>query len=190
MRLLDCDVVTCRLPLRTFYGTDEPAYAILSHRWTDDGVLFRGIEGNTSMNRAGYFNSKRAYKFGTYMDLLIKFRRETDSTCVFVVIGIVDAKELAFFAGAGDPGCVDQQFYPGRSSEVALNGAFKKLALSIGSSLDLGILHCVSVRQSPVESTGNDLDDQIRRPRIEITALNVPRAEPEFRPRDSCCSVQ
>lgn len=46
-------------------------------------------------------------KFGTHMDFFVNFKRTIDQTSVFVVIGIVDAKELAFIAGAGDPGWVD-----------------------------------------------------------------------------------
>ena len=58
MRLLaldECNLVTGHLSLRTFNGTDTPAYAILSHRWTDDEVLFKDIEDETSSDRAGYF---------------------------------------------------------------------------------------------------------------------------------------
>ena len=106
--------------------------------------------------------------------------------------GVIDAKELAFFAGAGDPGWVDQQFYPGKSSEVALlHGEFEKSALPIGSSFDLGIVHRVSVRQLSVEPTSeNVLDDQIRKLEIEITALDVSQADHEVGPKGSCCSVQ
>jgi hypothetical protein len=137
-------------------------------------------------------NVHQVPKFGTYMDLLIKFSRMSDRTSVFVVIGVIDAKELAFFAGAGDPGWVDQQFYPGKSSEVALlHGEFEKSALPIGSSFDLGIVHRVSVRQLSVEPTSeNVLDDQIRKLEIEITALDVSQADHEVGPKGSCCSVQ
>lgn len=133
-------------------------------------------------------------KYGTYMDFFIKFRRTTDQTWVFVIIGVVDAEELAFIAGVGEPGLVDQQSYPGRGSKMAQNTAFETSALSIGSSFDVGKLHRVSVRQLPIESASGDvLDDQIRRLEIEITALEVvevPKAEQEIRPKDSCCSVQ
>jgi hypothetical protein len=137
-------------------------------------------------------NVHQVPKFGTYMDLLIKFSRTSDRSSIFVVIGVIDAKELAFFAGAGDPGWVDQQFYPGRSSEVALlHGEFEKSALPIGSSFDLGIVHRVSVRQLSVEPTSeNVLDDQIRKLEIEITALDAQRAEQGVQPKGSCCSVQ
>jgi hypothetical protein len=57
MRLLaldDCDLESGHLALRVFSGTDIPAYAILSHRWTDDEVLFKDIENDTSIDRAGY----------------------------------------------------------------------------------------------------------------------------------------
>jgi hypothetical protein len=63
MRLLaldDCDVVIGHLSLRTANGTDIPAYAILSHRCTDDEVLFKEVEDNDSMNRAGYFKLRGA----------------------------------------------------------------------------------------------------------------------------------
>lgn len=63
MRLLaldDCDLVTGHLLLRTFNGTDIPAYAILSHRWTDDEVVFKDIEDETSRDRAGYFKLQGA----------------------------------------------------------------------------------------------------------------------------------
>jgi hypothetical protein len=140
---------------------------------------------------AGISNIYQVPKFGTYMDYLIKFRRMIDGTWVFVIVGVVDAKELAFTAGAGDPGWVDQQFYPGRSSEVVQHSAFKKSALPIGSSFDVGTMHRVSVRQCPIESaSGPVVGDQIRTLEIEITALDVPRADQEVRPNDSCCSVQ
>lgn len=125
------------------------------------------------------------------MASFIEFRRKSDQTGVFVVIGVVDAKELAFTAGAGDPGCVDQQFYPGRSREAVSHSAFNKPALSIGSSFDLGKLHRVSVRDLPVESASAPaVDDQIRRLEIEITALETLRAEQEVHPKDSCCSLR
>jgi hypothetical protein len=63
MRLLaleDCDLETGHLALRTFGGTDIPRYAILSHRWTDDEVLFRDVENGTSADRKGYFKLKGA----------------------------------------------------------------------------------------------------------------------------------
>jgi hypothetical protein len=63
MRLLaldNCDLATGHLSLRTFIGTDIPVYAILSHRWTDDEVLFKDIEENTSINKAGYFKLQGA----------------------------------------------------------------------------------------------------------------------------------
>lgn len=140
---------------------------------------------------AGPFKVYQMPKFGTYMDFFIKFKRTIDQTSVFVVIGIVDAKELAFIAGAGDPGWVDYHYYPGRGTEMAQHSAFNNSALSIGSTFDVGKLHRVSVRQLPVKSdSGPVVDDQIRRLEIEITALEVLQAEQELRPKDSCCSVQ
>lgn len=63
MRLLaldDCDLVNGHLMLRTFSGTEIPSYAILSHRWTEDEVLFKDIENNTPLDRAGYFKLRGA----------------------------------------------------------------------------------------------------------------------------------
>jgi hypothetical protein len=63
MRLLDledCDLETGHLALRTFGGTDIPRYAILSHRWTDDEVLFKDVQDGTSADRKGYFKLKGA----------------------------------------------------------------------------------------------------------------------------------
>jgi hypothetical protein len=81
-------------------------------------------------------------------------------------------------------------FYPGRR-DVVSHSAFKYSARPIGSSINVGDLHRVSVRQSPVESaSGPVVDDQIRRLEIEITALDIPRAEQGFCPKDSYCSVQ
>ena len=133
-------------------------------------------------------------KYGIYMDFFIKFRRTTDQTWVFVVIGVVDAEEIAFIAGVGEPGLVDQQSHPGRGSKMARNTELEKSALSIGSSFDVAKLHRVSVRQLPIDiASGHVVDDQIRRLEIEITALEVvevPKAEQEIRPKNSCCSVQ
>lgn len=57
MRLLaldECDLESGHLSLRTFIGTDTLEYAILSHRWTDDEVLFHDVEQGTSIKRKGY----------------------------------------------------------------------------------------------------------------------------------------
>jgi hypothetical protein len=54
LALNDCDLGSGHLALRVFSGTDIPSYAILSHRWTDDEVLFKNIENDTSVDRAGY----------------------------------------------------------------------------------------------------------------------------------------
>lgn len=169
----------------------------VSHRTTQDHYVEHSRQAKlhprseSNQERAGLTEVYQVPKFGTYMDCLIKFRRRSDQTWVFVVIGIVDAKELAFTAGAGDPGWVDQQFYPGRSPEAVLHSAFNKSALSIGSSLDVGKLHRVSVRELPVKSApGPVVHNDIRRLEIEITALGMLRAEHEVHPKDSCCSVQ
>jgi hypothetical protein len=172
----------------------------MNHGTTQHGIYVeKGRQANLHpmsdfMQFEGTSDVYQVPKFGTYMDFFIKFRRPTDGTWVFVVIGVVDAKELAFTAGAGDPGWVDQKFYPrrGGSSEVVSRSAFKKAALSIGSSFDVGNLHRVSVRQLPVGSAlGPAADDQIWRLEIEINGLNVSRVETEVRPKkDSCCSVQ
>lgn len=172
----------------------------VSHRTTQDNIYVE-LGQQAKLHPMSAFNQEcagarpsKVYqmpKFGTHMDFFIKFRRTVDLTSVFVVIGIVDAKELAFIAGAGDPGWVDYQYYPGRGTEMAQHSAFNNSALSIGSTFDVGKLHRVSVRQSPVKSdSGPVVDDQIRRLEIEITALEVLQAEQEVRPKDSCCSVQ
>ena len=172
----------------------------VSHRTTQDNIYVK-LGQQEKLHPMSDFNQERAGarpsevyqvpKFGTFMDFFIKFRRTIDQKSVFVVIGIIDAKELAFIAGAGDPGWVDHQFYPGRGSEVAKNVAFNNSALSIGSSFDVEKLHRVSVRQLPIESdSGPVIDDQIRRLEIEITACEAPKAEQEICPKYSCCSVQ
>ncbi|KAI3340133.1 hypothetical protein F4824DRAFT_454150 [Ustulina deusta] len=43
MRLLH----TKTLKLETFIGARRPHYAILSHTWGDDGVLFEDIQGKS-----------------------------------------------------------------------------------------------------------------------------------------------
>lgn len=63
MRLLaleDCELESGHLALRTFSGTDIPRYAILSHRWTDDEVLFKDVEDGTSADRRGYLKLRGA----------------------------------------------------------------------------------------------------------------------------------
>lgn len=57
MRLLaleECNARSGHLSLHTFSGTDIPEYAILSHRWTDDEVLFKDVENGTSASRNGH----------------------------------------------------------------------------------------------------------------------------------------
>lgn len=159
----------------------------VSHRTMQDNIYIESGQ-QADLHPMSGFNQEGAGlqvpKFGTYMDYLIKFRRKSDWNWLFVFIGVVDAKELAFTAGAGDPGWLDKKYLNG-TSEVASYSAFQKSALPIGSSLDVSALHRVSVRQLPVESTsGNVLDDQIRMLEIEIVALDVPLAEHEVRPDD------
>jgi len=63
MRLLDledCDLETGHLALRIISGIDIPRYAILSHRWTDDEVLFKDFQNGTSADSKGYFKLKGA----------------------------------------------------------------------------------------------------------------------------------
>jgi hypothetical protein len=152
----------------------------VSHRTRQDNAYVeKGQQANlhpmSDFNKdpAGASNVYQVPKFGTYMDFLIKFRRTIDETWAFVIIGVVNAKELAFTAG-------------GRNPEVVSHSAFKYSARPIGSSYDVESLHRVSVRQLPFEPTsGPGVGDQIRRLEIEITALDTLIGF-----KDSCCSVQ
>lgn len=63
MRLLsisECDLEQGNLVLRSFTGASIPIYAILSHRWTDDEVLFEDVDKETAITRKGYFKLKGA----------------------------------------------------------------------------------------------------------------------------------
>jgi hypothetical protein len=152
----------------------------VSHRTTQNNMYVeKGQQPNlhpmSDFDREpeGASNVYQVPKFGTYMDFLIKFRRTIDETWAFVIIGVVNAKELAFTAG-------------GRNPEVVSHSAFKYSARPIGSSYDVESLHRVSVRQLPFEPTsGPGVGDQIRRLEIEITALDTLIGF-----KDSCCSVQ
>jgi energy-coupling factor transporter ATP-binding protein EcfA2 len=53
MRLLSLDS-TGKLALTDFSGKTVPPYAILSHRWTEDEVLFQDVRNNTYEKKAGF----------------------------------------------------------------------------------------------------------------------------------------
>lgn len=56
MRLLDVEVsLSARgLNLIEKFGRDIPSYAIISHRWGDDEVLYADVERGTAQGRAAY----------------------------------------------------------------------------------------------------------------------------------------
>ncbi|KAK0654340.1 hypothetical protein QBC41DRAFT_199241, partial [Cercophora samala] len=56
MRLLNTDT----LKLETFYDSEIPIYAILSHTWDREEVLFQDIENGTAEGRYGYAKLKGA----------------------------------------------------------------------------------------------------------------------------------
>jgi hypothetical protein len=63
IRLIDvsqCGLETGHLVLSSFDGTDIPSYAILSHRWQREEVLFADIIHDTVATREGYAKLKRA----------------------------------------------------------------------------------------------------------------------------------
>lgn len=130
-------------------------------------------------------------KFGTYMDLVLQFKRPADQTWLFVIVGIVDAKSLGFVAGVAYPAFVDRHrdfsYAPPYNISAASNSRFAKSSLPIGSSFNVENLHRVAVRELLADSDGSpDTSHRIKRLEIEIAALEqveVPYAR-------SCCRVQ
>jgi hypothetical protein len=131
-------------------------------------------------------------KFGTYIDLVLHFWRSVDQTWVLVILGVVDSRELRFTAGVGTSafatirkaGALDFD----KDRVTASNDVFAKSAVPLGSVVDVGPLHRVSVRQLITDPDGScDADDQVVRLEIDITALNQAS---EVDPDRSCCCVQ
>lgn len=63
MRLLDiaqCDLEVGQLKLCSFDGSDVPKYAIFSHRWTKEEVLFADVLQGTAKQKEGYEKLKGA----------------------------------------------------------------------------------------------------------------------------------
>jgi Heterokaryon incompatibility protein (HET) len=56
------------LALREFTGRDVPAYAILSHTWSEEEVSFQEVEAGTGKDKAGWkkidFCAKQAWADG------------------------------------------------------------------------------------------------------------------------------
>jgi hypothetical protein len=76
---------------------------------------------------------------------------------------------------------------------TASNDVFTELSVPIGSVVDVGTLHRVSIRQLLNDSYDrSDANGQVKRLEIDITALNQapPVAHRELRSAHSCCRVQ
>jgi hypothetical protein len=107
--------------------------------------------------------------------------------------GVVDAKELAFVAGAGagNQFRVNGRFNHHDDILARSQSIFAKSAIPIGTSFDVGSLHRVSVRLLPTESALGPVDDgQVKRLEIDIEALSMCSVEQHTRSRHSCCTVQ
>jgi hypothetical protein len=132
-------------------------------------------------------------KLGTHIDFIIQFRRPADEKWVFIVIGIVNAKELAFAAGAADMTRANRHYDSDNNILATSQSVFTKLALPIGSTFDVEALHRVSVKQRSTDSAlGSVRSDQIMRLEIDIKASKLPQVEQhtDNHSQHSCCTVQ
>ncbi|TRX93423.1 hypothetical protein FHL15_005698 [Xylaria flabelliformis] len=76
MRLLD----TTTLKLKTFEGDEKPKYAILSHTWGDDEVLFKDLRSKSSIDKSSSSELSEAINsmFKWYLDSLICYAYLSD----------------------------------------------------------------------------------------------------------------
>ena len=179
-------------------------YAVaVSSKTTQDGVyvqhrhkasmhpMCKHLDPDLYVTRANPAKVYEVPKFGTYMDFIVQFQRPADNAWIFVIIGVENAKELAFAAGAGDDTYVNRHFNRGNSVEATSQSMFAKLALPIGLDFIVENLHRVSVRRLPTESAPSVVDgNQIVRLEIDIEALKTLQVEQQLPNKPSCCSVQ
>jgi hypothetical protein len=147
-----------------------------------------------------YWDPSKVYrvpKFGTFIDLSLHFRRWVDQTWVLIILGVVNSRELGFAAGVGTPALATTRqagtFNFSKDRVTASNDVFTESAVPIGSVVDVGTLHRVSIRQLLNDSDdSSDANDQVKRLEIDITALDQapPVAHRELRSAHSCCRVQ
>jgi hypothetical protein len=138
-------------------------------------------------------------KFGTFIDLSLHFRRPVDQTWVLIIMGVVNSRDLGFAAGVGTPALATIRqagtFDFSKDRVTASNNVFNESAVPIGSVVDVGTLHRVSIRQLLNDSDdGSDasVNGQVKRLEIDITALNqAPQvAHRGLRSAHACCRVQ
>jgi hypothetical protein len=147
-----------------------------------------------------YWDPSKVYrvpKFGTFIDLSLHFRRWVDQTWVLIILGVVNSRELGFAAGVGTPALATTRqagtFDFSKDRVTASNDVFTESAVPIGSVVDVGTLHRVSIRQLLNDSyDSSDANGQVKRLEIDITALKQapPVAHRELRSAHSCCRVQ
>jgi hypothetical protein len=126
-------------------------------------------------------------KQGTYVDLLIQFKHRTNRTCVMVVIGVyLGGSELAFTVRTGDAISLDPRYDAYRPLRSGANRRFRDDALRIGSTVDIGTLHRVSVARAPPMSHGTSgSNSSVVRLLIDIRTL-ADECQPEERQRGEC----
>jgi hypothetical protein len=154
----------------------------------------------------------RLPKFGTFIDLNLNFWRPVDQTWVFIFLGVVDSKELGLVAGVGSSRFAVMRntgSVPSQNNEAFLNSSnsrFAKSAVPLGSVVDVGNLHRVSIRQlSTGSNDSSDTNNQVKRLEVDIMALHRANPAPnqtvpvlnqdilvqsEVHSKHSCCRVQ